>query len=84
MQIDLTTEEIALIQAHRAQRVTRDAARDFQRKALTTAHAFDTWSDNSGQGLTYSTFINTFGYQSDDGRQMYEAVERILDAALPQ
>lgn len=85
MQIDgLTPAEIALVQAHRAQRAKDDERRAFQRKAIATAHAFDTWSDGSGEGLTFSTFINTFGYQADDGKQMYEAVERILDAALPQ
>lgn len=85
MQIDdLTPDEIALVQARRAQRARDVERRDFQRKAIATAHAFDTWSDGSGLSLTFSTFINTFGYQADDHKQMYEAVKRILDAALPQ
>ncbi|WP_323025765.1 hypothetical protein [Castellaniella sp.] len=85
MQIDdLTDAEVAIIQAHRAEQARLDAARDFQRKAIATAHAFDTWSDGTGEGLTYSTFINAFGYQAEDGRKVYDAVARILDAAQPR
>lgn len=80
---DLTASEIALIQRRRAERAQRDAARAFQRQAISTAHAFDDWSDKTGEGLTFSTFINTFGFQGDNGKQMYEAVKRILDAAWP-
>lgn len=72
---DLTSDEIALSR--------RAAARAFQRRAIATAHAFVDWSAESGEGLTFSTFINTFGYQENDGNQMYEAVELILEAAKP-
>lgn len=80
----LTPDEIALIQQRRAEQAQRDAAQAFQRKAIATAHAFDDWSATTGEGLTFSTFVNTFGYQDKDGKQMYEAVKRILDAAWPQ
>ena len=79
---DLTNDEIALIQKRRAEKAQREAARAFQRKAIATAHAFDDWSEASGEGLTFSTFINTFGYQDADGQKMYVAVKRIFDAAL--
>lgn len=77
---DLTNDEIALIQKRRAEKAQREAARAFMRKAIATAHAFDDWSEASGEGLTFSTFINTFGYQDADGEKMYEAVKRIFDA----
>ena len=80
---NLTDDEIALIQKRRAEQAQRESARAFQRKAIATAHAFDDWSEASGNGLTFSTFINTFGYQDTDGQQMYAAVKRIFDAALP-
>ncbi len=79
---NLTDDEIALIQKRRAEQAQREAARAFQRKAIATAHAFDDWSEASGEGLTFSTFINTFGYQDADGQKMYVAVKRIFDAAL--
>ena len=81
---ELSTEELALVRQSRAEQAQRDAAQAFQRKAIATAHAFNVWSATTGEGLTVSTFINTFGYQDEDGKQMYEAVKRILDAAWPQ
>lgn len=81
---DFSADEIALIQKHRDEKAQRKAAEAFQRKAIATAHAFNEWSAQTDEGLTFSTFVNTFGYQDADGRQMYEAVKRILDAAWPQ
>lgn len=79
---DLTDDEIAMIRERRAEQAQRKAARAFQRKAIAAAHAFDDWSEASGEGLTFSTFINTFGYQDADGQKMYAAVKRIFDATL--
>ncbi len=81
---DLTPAERSLIHRHRSEQARRDAAQVFQRKAIATAHAFADWSATTGEGLTFSTFINTYGYQDRDGKQMYEAVNRIFDAAWPQ
>ena len=78
---NLTDYEISLIQKHRAEQAEQAARIAFRSKALKTAVAFDQWSEASGEGLTFSTFINTFGYQEHNGRRMYEAVQRILAAA---
>lgn len=78
---DLTESEIALIQAHREEIAGRDYARAFQSKAIAAAHDFDSWSNRTGEGLTYSTFINSFGYQDDDGWHIYQAVVRIFESA---
>ena len=78
---NLTDYEISLIQKHRAEQEEQAARIAFRSKALRTAVAFDQWSEVSGEGLTFSTFINTFGYQEPDGRRMYEAVQSILAAA---
>lgn len=82
--MELTAEELALIQKHRDTKAKQDAAHAFQRKAIATAHAFAEWSAESGYGLTFSTFINQFDYQEADGKAMYAAVERIQQAAWPQ
>ena len=50
---------------------------------IATAQAFEKWSINTGAGLTFPTFVNSFGYQESDGKQMYDAVQRIQQAALP-
>jgi len=82
--MELTPEELSLIQKQRDAKAQQAAARAFQRKAIATAHAFAEWSEQSGEGLTFSTFINTFGCQAEDGKKMYEAVCRIQEAASPQ
>lgn len=82
--MELTPAEVAVIQKRRAEQAEREAATAFQRKAIATAAAFEVWSAESGEGLTFSTFINTFGYQDGDGKVMFEAVKRIQAAALPQ
>lgn len=82
--MNLTADEIALIQKRRDEQAQRDADRAFKRKAIAVAAAFEKWSDETGEGLTFSTFIDTFGYQDGDGKKMYEAVKRIQQAAWPQ
>ena len=82
--MNLTAEEITLIQKRRDEKAQRDAARAFKSKAIAVAAAFEKWSNESGDGLTFSTFIDTFGYQDGDGKKMYEAVKRIQQAAWPQ
>lgn len=82
---DLTPEEIELVQQRRNEQAQRAAAYAFQRKAIATAHAFAEWSSTEGGGLalSYSTFVDSFGYQDRDGNLMFEAVKRIHDAAWP-
>lgn len=80
---DLTDEEIALVQQHRESIAKAAAARSFKTKAISTALSFDQWSIETGEGLTFSTFVNAYGYQDGDSKAMYEAVSRIFEAALP-
>lgn len=80
----LTEEEKRLILARRQEEDEQAAAIAFRRKAIAIAHAFEEWSAENGDGLTFSTFIDTFNYQDGDGKRMYEAVKRIRAAAWPQ
>ena len=80
---ELSPAELAAVLAMRAEKDDQATRRAFQRKAIATAHAFEKWSINTGDGLTFSTFVNAFGYQESDGKQMYAAVQRIKQAALP-
>lgn len=81
---NLTPAEIELVQNLRDQKARQASMEAFQRKAIATANDFAAWSDETGQGLTFSTFIDSFDYQDNDGKAMYEAVKRINDAAWPQ
>lgn len=80
---ELSPAEVTAVLAMRAEQETQAARYAFQRKAIATAQAFEQWSAETGEGLTFSTFVNTFNYQDSDGKQMYEAVQRIQQAALP-
>lgn len=80
---ELSQEEVAAVMRMRREKAERATAEAFRSKAIATAHDFDKWSAESGQGLTYSAFVNTFGYQEADGKAMYEAVDRINQAACP-
>lgn len=82
--LTLTPEEESLIIEKRKQDALDKAKVTFKVKAISTAYAFIVWSELNDAGLTYSTFINTFNYQENDGRIMFEAVQRIHDAAWPQ
>lgn len=82
--MELTESERALILAGRAEQGQLEAAKAFRQKAIETALAWLTWAKEDGHGLTFSTFVNQFYYQERDCKQMYRAVERILDAALPE
>lgn len=76
---ELSPSEVALIQQHRDKQALRDYQRTFARKAIVTAYAFSDWSEASGYELTFSTFIDSFGYQDRDSKLMYEAVKRIFE-----
>ena len=81
--IKLSAEERLAIEAMRAAKAAIKADYDFQRKAIATAYAFSKWSNRTKEGLTFSTFVNTFGYQNEDTKQMYAAVCRIFESAKP-
>lgn len=81
---DLTPDEVEVIRQRRAKRQAQSDARDFQLLVIATAHRFAEWSARSGYGLTFSTFANQFEYQDTDAKEVYAAVERIMNAAAPQ
>jgi len=82
--INLTPDEFKLIERHRAEQDQRNAAFEFQHKAIVIAAEFAVWSRQTGDGLTFSTFTNTFGYQGPSIKLMYETISRIFDAAWPE
>lgn len=82
--MDLTQDELELIQKRRAAQADAEAQRVFKSKAIATAAAFEIWSQESDLGLTFSTFVETFNYQDSDARAMFEALQRIQNAAWPE
>lgn len=52
-------------------------------KVLRVAHEYEIWLQDADVSSSFSTFINTFGYQESDGKQLFELVTRVLAAATP-
>lgn len=79
----LSEEERAVIREMRVERSRQEAQKKFHDKALQIAYRFQRWSNRTGNGTEYSTFVNCFGYDERGNRGMYEIVMRILNAAWP-
>lgn len=85
---DLSSDEIILIHKHRLEKARKEADIAFNKQAIALAHAFSEWSDNSGESLTFSTFVNFCNLNNHDNlihgsTQVYEAIKRIQEAARP-
>lgn len=75
----LSDEEIALVVEHREKLAKQQARNDFVSDVLATAAKFHTWSQKTGEGLTFSTFVNSYGYEGSNARSVYDALEKIYD-----
>ncbi len=82
----LSSDEQALVLNYRKEKAENEKKGLFQRRSIATTLDFVNWSNQTGGGLTFSTFVNRaeFGYEGDDATQIYDAVKRILSAALPE
>lgn len=78
---ELDATEREMIRKHRAEieRIKQNEA--FRLKALEVAARYEKWLQAEGEGDSYSTFINSFGYQERDGNEMHEFVQKIRQAA---
>ena len=83
MDLHLSEDEVQLILKKRAAENLASEKEQFFLKSLKTAYEFSVWSHENELGLTFSTFIDSFGYEEPDVKQMYNAVRNILNAASP-
>lgn len=74
-----TESELKIIEKHRAEKKALEDQQAFIDNALEVANKFRKWSKESGEGLTFSTFVNTFGYQQTDANKMFSALVKIFD-----
>lgn len=66
---DLTADEVEIIERRRKEQQKKRDAIEFQREAIGTAMRFAEWSERTGYGLTFSTFVNQFKYQHPEQRR---------------
>lgn len=77
----LKDTEIRLINELRAKRAVELKHGKLKRRALQVAYKYECWLTRQGQGDAYSTFVNSFGYQENDSREMHRIVGEIIAAA---
>ncbi len=86
MQVDetpLDEYEISLVRKHRAEVKAKDDARKMRVLVLSTALGFEQWLQKSGEGYSFSGFVNQFGYQGPDANKVYEQVCQVLESIDP-
>lgn len=79
----LSVDEVSIIRERRFMKAEQEAARCFQQKAIAIAAEFSCWISAHSADFSYETFVESFGYQEDDGNLMFAAVQRIYAAAKP-
>lgn len=75
-----SSHELEIIEKHRIEIKALADKSAFIDKALEVANKFRKYSKESGEELTFSSFVNSFNYQESDANKMYSALAKIFDA----
>ena len=81
MRLILKPHERRMIIKAREEEAKQIADTRFQIKVIKTAAKAWQWSIKNNEGLSFSTFVNNFGYQDKDASKMYEAVIKLIEFA---
>ena len=60
--MELTEQEERMIIEHRQAKEVRESRKRYALFVLETAHKYEKWLQETGNGSTYSTFCNDFGF----------------------
>lgn len=77
MILDLTKEEVAIINELRSEQNRLMRVKEMNSHIIKTAFAFFQWLEKNGAGMTYSTFCDDFGYYGDNRPCVYAAIQEI-------
>ena len=75
--MELTQEEIQVVEQHRAEKEFIRRRKEMQFVILETAYEYEKWLRQNGAGSSYSTFCDDFKYDGDNRQFVYDAVEEI-------
>lgn len=75
----LTEEEVFIINEKRKEEELKKKKNDFRKKVLKLASEYNEWLIDKNIGHSFSDFVNSFCYQEHDGKQVYDAVCKVLD-----
>ena len=84
IQMDLTPEEVAIIEARRAEKAAVAAHKQRVLELLKASAEFYAWMQETGGGVTFSMFCNDFGYDAAEGIDrsvLFKQVEKLLEFA---
>lgn len=79
--MELSPDEIALVEQHRAGQPQRRRADVSTLAILKAALDYERWQQNNGRNDTFSEFVSEFGYEQSGSRLMYEAVKSMREHA---
>lgn len=77
--LELTQDELDIILTRRAEIEKERKTRDFHRRIIKIAHDWVEWSEKEKRGLTFSSFVNEFGFNEIGADIYYDAILGILD-----
>lgn len=77
--LNLTQDEINLILRNREIAEQKRKVYEFHKRAIKTAYEWLEWSEKEGMGLTFSTFVNEFGFDELGAGEYYRAIIDILE-----
>lgn len=80
----LSEDEKALVLKYRAAAAAIDQMEQFRRNVIQQAAAWLEYSERTGEELTFSSFVNGFGYEARDCQAVYRHLEMVLQAAHPR
>lgn len=79
--MELTQEEIRWIEERRAERQAAKKRQSEKLEILKTAYEYEKWLQENGEGSTYSTFCDGFGYSGKNREFMFKAITQIRSHA---
>jgi len=82
--MDLSPEEVAVIDNLRLDKAAKAAWKVRTATLLNVAAAFYAWMQETGSGVTYSTFCDDFGYEAPEGvdrPSLFRQVQSLLETA---
>lgn len=78
---ELSDEEVAMIEQHRAEKARQRERLDNIAKVLMLAARYERWLQKEERGSSFSTFVNEFSYEQKDCSTMFRMVEHLRAAA---
>lgn len=76
--MELSQQEMAIVQKYRAEKAQRDKAREFYLECLETTARYRKWLNENEAGSTYTTFCDDFEYAGEDRQYMFKVVEHMF------